>query len=167
MQNLFKRLFKRDKKGKRGHFRKVAVLGSPEQNLANAMNRLANRIEEAQDPLRWQKLFHNAMSTLVNIPSMAGTLQQAVPGLNVEALTVSLTDAERTKLSNRIYRELKPQLDEFQSFTRQALKEMPPHRLQEIAGKLAAGAKPVLKKRRDCVFLAVGKMPNDEYYLGL
>lgn len=127
--------------------------------LARAMKALAETIERATDPIRWQKAITDAMFSLAPLPQpeIQQTLARALPGgeATVQAISVavSLTDEERQRLAKIVFEALKPQLEEFSKFTEMALKDMPPHRLKEIAEKVEAGLEPKLRRARGCVYI--------------
>lgn len=141
--------------------------------LARSMKALAETIDRATDPIRWQKMITDAIFTLAPVPQpeMRQALAQALPGgqATVEAisLTVSLSAEERERLAGVVFEGLKPQLEDFSKFTQEALKDMPPHRLKEIAEKIEAGLKPRLRRGRGCVFLDFEGEPGGGTYLNL
>lgn len=127
--------------------------------LASAMKKLADTIETATDPVRWQKMITDAIFTLAPLPQPE--IQQAfarvLPGgettVRAISVSVSLSDEERERFAAVVFEALKPQLEEFSKFTETALKDMPAHRLKEIAEKVEAGAKPKLRRERGCVYI--------------
>lgn len=127
--------------------------------LASAMKTLAETIERATDPIMWQKMITDAIFSLAPLPQpgLQQALAQALPGgeTTVQAISVSvsLSDEERERLAGVVFEALKPQLEEFAKFTEIALKDMPPHRLKEIAEKVEAGMKPKLRRERGCVYI--------------
>lgn len=127
--------------------------------LASAMKNLAETIERATDPVRWQKMVTDAIFTLAPLPQpeIQQAFARALPGgeTTVQAISVSvsLSDEERERLAAVVFEALKPQLEEFYKFTETALKDMPAHRLKEIAEKVEAGAKPKLRRERGCVYI--------------
>lgn len=127
--------------------------------LASAMKQLAETIGKATDPIRWQKMITDAIFSLAPLPQPAiqQTLARALPGgeatVQAIAVSVSLSDEERERLAGVVFEALKPQLEEFAKFTEIALKDMPAHRLKEIAEKIEAGAKPKLRRERGCVYI--------------
>ena len=127
--------------------------------LASAMKNLAEKIEKATDPIRWQKMITDAMFSLAapSQPEIQQALARALPGgettLQTISVSVSLSDEERERLAGVVFEALKPQLEEFAKFTETALKDMPSHRLKEIAEKIEAGAKPKLRRERGCVYI--------------
>lgn len=137
--------------------------------LASAMRKLAETIESVTDPIRWQKVIADAMFTLVPLPQpeIQQALARVVPGgeatVRAIAVTVSLSDEEREHLAGVVFEALKPQLEEFTKFTETALKDMPAHRLKEIAEKIEAGAKPKLRRERGCVYIDFEGEPFGTY----
>ena len=125
------------------------------------MNKLAETIESATDPIRWQKMVTDALFGLVPIqhPELQQALARAIPGgeaaVHAISVTVSLTDEERERLAGIVFEALKPQLVELASFTEKALKDMPEHRLKALAEKIEAGAKPKLRRERGCVYVEI------------
>lgn len=137
-----------------------------ELELAKAMTRLAEGIERFQDPVWIQKVFVDALQTMAGVPQIAPAVARALPpGVTLEAITVSLSEKDRKQVSKQIYTALKPRLKEFNQFVKDSLKDMPPHRLKELAQKIEQGAKPTLERRRGCVYIKLDT--GDEYYLGL
>ena len=138
----------------------------PELQLANAMNRLAENLEKLQDPLLWQKAFGDAMQTLAGVPQLQPHIAAALPlGVTVEAITVSLSEEERERMAQRVYEALEPQLQELNTFVKDSLKELPAHRLKEMASQIEAGATGKLQRRRGCVFVELDS--GYEAYLGM
>jgi len=139
------------------------------EKLAEAMSKLADRLEGFQDPLVWQKILSDAVQAMPSLAATIPPLQQAEqvpPGAaRIEAISVSLCKEERDRLTSQVYEAIKPKLDDFSEFVQQSLLEMPAHRLKELATKIEAGAKPTLGRRRGCVF--VGLDSGEEFYLGL
>ena len=137
--------------------------------LASAMRKLAETIESATDPIRWQKAITDAMFTLAPLPQpqIQQLLARALPGgeatVRAIAVSVSLSDEERQNLAGVVFEALKPQLEEFAKFTETALKDMPAHRLKEIAEKIEAGAKPKLRRERGCVYIDFEGEPVGTY----
>lgn len=134
--------------------------------LARAMHHLAESIERFQDPVWFQKTIGDAFRGMAQFDLTAPAVARVLPpGVTLEAITVSLSDEEREKMSQKIYEALKPQMQEFDNFVKTSLAELPPHRLKEIADKIESGVKPSLERRRGCVFI---KMDDGyESYLGL
>ena len=137
------------------------------EKLAEAMNRLADNLEKFQDPILWQKTISDAARTIPELtrffpaaPTPAGEL----PAGRIEEVAVSLSEEERSKFANQVYDAVKPQLQEFNQFVQESLKEMPMHRLKELAEKIEAGEKPQIKRRHGCIFICAG---DTEIYLGL
>ena len=127
------------------------------------MGRLADGLEQFQDPLWWQKTVGSSLQTLVQYPQM----REALPALpvSVSGLVVTLSESERQDLAGKVYEALKPQIAEFNEFVKVSLAELPPNRLKQLAEKVEAGEKLELKRRRGCVF--VGSESGSETYLGL
>ena len=129
--------------------------------LASAMKTLAETIERATDPIRWQKMVTDAIFTLAPFPQpqIREALAQALPGgettVQAIAVSVSLSNEERERLAGVVFEALKPELEEFSKFTERALMDMPPHRLKEIAEKIEAGLKPKLRRERGCVYIDI------------
>jgi len=127
--------------------------------LAASMSKLAETIEKATDPLRWQKAITDAIFGLAPLPQpeIQQALARALPGgettVRAISVSVSLSDEEREHLAGVVFEALKPQLEEFTKFTESALKDMPAHRLKEIAEKIEAGAEPKLRRARGCVYI--------------
>jgi len=127
--------------------------------LASAMKNLAEKIERATDPIRWQKMVTDAIFALAPLPQpeIQQALARALPGgettMRAISVSVSLSDEERERLAGVVFEALKPQLEEFTKFTETALKDMPAHRLKEIAEKVEAGATPKLRRERGCVYI--------------
>ena len=137
-----------------------------ELELAKAMNRMAESIEHFQDPVWIQKVFGDAIQTMAGVPQIAPAVARALPpGVTLEAITISLSEKDRKQMSRQIYTGLKPHLKEFNQFIKDSLKDMPPHRLKELARRIEQGAKPTLERRRGCVYIKLDT--GDEYYLGL
>lgn len=141
-----------------------------ERQLAEAMTKLANALEHVQDPVLWQKVFRDAMREGIVSPLQVQVTPVPLPASpvgmgQVQAITLTLSTEERERLASSVYKALQPQLTEFSAFVQQALKDMPPHRLKEIADGLAQGKKPQLDRRSGCVFITLG--PGEDYYLGL
>lgn len=152
----------------RNPFRKSKSTQGPKMTqsmveLASAMSKLAENLEKFQDPVLWQKRISDAIQA---IPSLAPLYapRTALPAAAIEAVTVRLSDEERSKLAGQIYKAVKPQLKEFNKFVQQSLQDMPPHRLKELAEKIEQGEKPAIKRRHGCIFIAAG---DTEIYLGL
>lgn len=144
---------------------------TPEEKLAEAMNNLATRLENFQDPVLWQKVISDAAG-MMRVPGLPVAtpiteLPQAQPtqitGI-VDSISFKLSDEEREKLVNQIHEAVQPEITAFNEFVREALKDMPAHRLKAIGDKVAAGETPKIKRRRDCVFIDAG---GTEAYLGL
>lgn len=137
--------------------------------LASAMRKLAETIESATDPIRWQKMITNAIFSLAPLPQpeIQQALARALPGgeatVRAISVSVSLSDEEREHLAGVVFEALKPQLEEFAKFTETALKDMPAHRLKEIAEKIEAGAKPKLRRERGCVYIDFEGEPFGTY----
>ncbi len=138
------------------------------EKLADAMSKLATSLEKFQDPILWQKAISDAIQTIPQLtrflPPIAEVPAGELPVGRVEEVSVSLSDEERTRLANEVYEAVKPQLKEFTQFVQESLKEMPAHRLKELAEKIEAGEKPEIKRRRGCIFICAG---DTEIYLGL
>jgi len=138
--------------------------------LAEAMARLADRLEKFQDPVLWQKTISDATRTMPGFERLLQPAQPVVlgelPSGRVEgvSVSVSLSDEEKEKLANKVYEAVKPQLQEFNQFVQDSLKEMPAHRLRDLAEKIEAGEKPEIKRRHGCVFIVAG---DTEVYLGM
>lgn len=123
--------------------------------LAKAMNRLAEGIEKFTDPVYIQKVVGDAMQTMVGTP-LAPQIAQALPvGVSLESITVRLSDDERVKMAESVYKALIPQLKKFGDYVHESLKELPAHRLKELATQIEAGAKPKIQRRRGCIFIAL------------
>lgn len=141
------------------------------EKLAGAMGKLAETLEKFQDPILWQKVFQDAVSIGVFPQTVVQQLQVGPPqvgppaeAVRIQRIEISLSDEERENLATKIHEAIQPQLAEFNEFLRDSLKEMPPHRLKQLAAKVEEGAKPALARRRGCVFIIAG---DDEFYLGL
>lgn len=137
------------------------------EKLADAMSKLATSLEKFQDPILWQKVMSDAVQTmpaftqfLPPTPTPVGEL----PAGRIEGVSVSLSDEERGRVAAQVYEAVKPQLQEFNEFVQDSLKEMPAHRLKELAEKIEAGEKPQIKRRHGCIFICAG---DTEIYLGL
>ncbi len=135
--------------------------------LAKAMNNLAETIERATDPIRWQKMIADAMFTLAPLPSVREPLARVAPGgeaiIQAISVRVSLSDEERERMAGVVFEALKPQLEQLNEFTVKALNDMPPHRLKELAAKVEAGAKPKLRRERGCVYIDFEGEPIGTY----
>lgn len=139
--------------------------------LAEAMAKLADHLEKWQDPVLWQKVISDAARTLPQFthlfpPSQPVTIGE-LPGGRVEGLTVSvsLSDEQKGQLATKVYEAVKPQLQEFNQFVQDSLKEMPAHRLKELAERIDKGEKLGIKRRRGCIFVETDG--GYEAYLGL
>lgn len=144
--------------------------------LAEAMSKLADRLEKFQDPVFWQKVWSDAIGQIPGLappsPVLIGRPVPLPPGeapvqsgaIAVEGITISLSDDERQKLVNQVNEAIQPQLAELSQFVKDSLQDMPAHRLKRLAEKVAAGEKPTLKRRHGCVYIAVA---DEEMYLGL
>jgi len=165
-----------------------------EEKLAEAMVRLADKMEEIMDPLVWQRIFANALQSglLMTLPTPPTPLP-GVAGMIVGAtVQVQLSDEERENLAARLHEALQPQVAEFNEFVKESLKEMPPSRLKAAIEQLVAefnefvkeslkempparlkaaieqleqGKQPQLRRRRGCIFLDFGN--DNEFYLPL
>jgi len=163
--------------------------------LAEAMNRMADKLERAMDPVRWQKIISDAIGMGIlpsymlplatrTVPGPADEAQAAGPpqaeGMGVAEIRevsaqVTLSLEDREKLAARVIEAVKPQLEEFGTFVKEAVRDMPEHRLRQMAAELDKGKVPQIKRRSDCVFLAFEGEPGDagippapkEFYLGL
>ncbi len=136
------------------------------EKLAEAMNKLADRIEKFQDPVIWQKVIGDAVAFAPALRAMLSPLPVVDPLAKGRVeVSVTLSLEERQKLAGTVFELVKPQLAEFNEFVKQSLLDMPPHRLKEMAEKIEKGAKPSLKRRHDCVLVALDS--GDEFYLGL
>ena len=164
--------------------------------LAEAMNRVADKLERAMDPVRWQKIISDAVGmgvlpshilmprAIQTVPGPQGEPETALPsqtgGMIVGQLQeisaqVSLSPEDREKLATRVIEAVKPQLEEFGTFVKEAVRDMPVLRLRQMAAELDKGKVPQLKRRSDCVFLAFEGEPGDagippalkEFYLGV
>lgn len=123
--------------------------------LAKAMNRLAEGIEKFTDPVYIQKMVGDAMQSLAGTP-LAPQIAQALPvGVRLESITISLSDDEREKMAESVYKALIPQLKEFGDYVHESLKELPAHRLKELATQIEAGAKPKIQRRHGCIFVVL------------
>ena len=133
--------------------------------LAEAMSKLADRLEKFQDPILWQKLIQYAMRVGA-LPPLPQPITATGPSpVRIEAVTISLSDEERRKLADQVYEAVQPHLSEFNDFVKESLKEMPPARLKALADKIEGGAKPQLRRRQGCVFMELES--GEEFYLGL
>ncbi len=137
--------------------------------LAASMNKLAETIASATDPIRWQKMITDAMFSLIPSPhpALREALARAIPGgeATVQAISVSvsLTNEERERMAGVVFEALKPQLEDLAKFTETALNDMPAHRLKVLAEKIEAGAKPKLRRERGCVFVDIEGDPTGTY----
>ncbi|MBA7550110.1 hypothetical protein ES705_42616 [subsurface metagenome] len=138
------------------------------EKLAAAMSKLADSLEKFQDPILWQKVINDAIQAVPQLarflPPTAELPAGELPSGRVEEVLVSLSDEERARLVTQVHEAIKPQLQEFSEFVQQSLKEMPVHRLKELAEKIERGEKAEIKRRHGCIFIAVG---DTEIYLGL
>ena len=136
------------------------------QKLAEAMSKLATALEKFQDPMLWQRVISDAMRVGFLPPRAFPTplVQGELPGGRVEAMQLSLTDEERVRLAQQVYQTLQPRLAEFNTFVKNALKEMPAARLKDLAEKIERGVVPSLSRRGGCVFVSVD---GEDFYLGL
>ncbi len=132
------------------------------EKLAGASNNVADRIEKSQDPVIWQKVIGDAVAFAPALRAVLSPPPVVATGVEV---SVTLSLEERQKLAGTVFELVKPQLAEFNEFVKQSLLDMPPHRLKEMAEKIEKGAKPSLKRRHDCVLVALDS--GDEFYLGL
>ena len=129
--------------------------------LAASMNKLAETIDQATDPIRWQKMITDAIFGLTPLPhpELHAALARVLPGgeaaVQAISVTMSLTDEERERMAGVVFEALKPQLEDLTKFTEIALKDMPAHRLKDLAEKIEAGAKPKLRRERGCVFVDI------------
>ncbi len=137
------------------------------EHLAQAMNRLADRIEEFQDPLWWQKTVGASFQTMLNAPVMQEVVRGSFPSLapQLESVVVTLSENDRAKMSKCVYEALKPQLKDFNKFVKQSLKELPPNRLKQLAQEIDAGHVPKLERRRGCVFIKMDS--GNDFHLNL
>ena len=133
-----------------------------ELKLATAMGRLAEALERFQDPLTWQRVFKTAVESGMVLPQLPGS--GPAPVVTVVGVKVTLSDEEREKMVARIHEAIQPQLDEFNTFVRESLAEMPPARLKGLAERIEQGETVALGRRRGCVYLTTG---GEDYYLGL
>jgi len=133
--------------------------------LAEAMSKLADRLEKFQDPILWQKLIQDAMRVGALPPLPQPGIAAGYSPVIVEAVTISLSDEERKKLAGQVYKAVQPHLSEFNDFVKESLKEMPPARLKALADKIEGGAKPRLLRRQGCVFVELDS--GEGFYLGL
>jgi len=135
--------------------------------LAEAMTKLADRLEKFQDPVVWQKVLTSAVEAM---PSLRGTIPTPIqdlrvtPAVRVVGVSISFSEEERAKLVEQVHISIQPQLAEFNTFVKQALRDMPPDRLQRIAKEIEAGKLPVLKQRHGCIFIEAG---DEDAYLPL
>lgn len=142
-----------------------------ELKLAEAMDKLSEAINGFQDPVRWQKVFQDAIR--LGIFSRPFELPQAVAVPNssqevglgrIETISIRLSDGERDELVKEIHAKLEPQLAEFNMFVRKSLERMPPGRLKGLGDKLRAGVSLKLGQREGCIFVEAG---DEDFYLGL
>ena len=147
--------------------------------LAEAMGKLAQAIDRFQDPVLWQRVFSEAMRSGVRLPipagPIAGLAEERLPAPamgQVVGLTIALSSEDREKLASQVYQELLPELNKFNEFLKESLKDMPAGRLKEIAERLERGQKPRLGRQHGCVFIAFASPEGNEdplgrYFLGL
>lgn len=135
------------------------------EKLAKAMNNLADTLQRFQDPVLWQRTLTDAFQS-PGFRALLPGLSVGAPGAQpqIESVTVILSDKDRAKMADQVYKAVKPQVAEFSKFLKESLKEMPPHRLKELAAKIEAGHTPKIERRRGCVFLTCDGL---EAYLGL
>ena len=127
------------------------------QNLANAMNNLADRLAKFQDPDWWQIAVGQTFQTMSSVPVLAEAIRQAVPvslpGVTGISVGISLSEEERQRMTERVYKALSPQIKEFRKFTKKALEELPAAKLKGLVDRVEAGEVAKLEKRRGCVFV--------------
>jgi hypothetical protein len=137
------------------------------EHLAQAMNRLADKIEEFQDPLWWQKTVGASFQTMLNAPVVQGLVGASFPRIapQLESIVVKLSEDDREEMSKRVMKALKPQLKDFNKFVKVSLEELPPNRLKQLAQEIDAGHIPKLERRRGCVFVKMDS--GSDFHLNL
>jgi len=130
------------------------------EKLATAMEKLADNLEKFQDPVVWQKVLNDAVEVM---PALRGAIPIPIPGVvgaaipfRIEGVSITLSDEEREKLVERVHAAIQPQLTNFNTFVKEALRDMPPGRLERIGKEIDAGKPPSLKQRHGCIFVEVG-----------
>jgi hypothetical protein len=144
-----------------------------EQDLAAAMNKLADGINRFTDPIYMQKIVQDAMRGMASVArsdsletAIGPMVQAALPvGVRVSDITISLNDEQRKEMAERTFELLKPQMEEFNGFVKNSLMNMPAHRLQTLADKVKGGAKLHLQQKPGCIFIETEE--GDGFYLGL
>ena len=135
------------------------------EKLAEAMTNLADRLERFQDPVMWQKIFSDAMSLGALPRPSAVAIGPSVPIGMIEGVTVRLSEEDRDAMAQRVFEAIQPQLEEFSDFLKDSLKDMPAHRLRELAAKIDEGKAPKLQRRPGCIYITFET--GEGYYLGL
>lgn len=140
------------------------------EKLAEAMSKLADRLEKFQDPVLWQKVMNDAIRGGLDfgrlLPPGLGLPIAGPPVGTVEgvSITVGFSDEERSRLATQVYEAVAPQLQDFNLFVKESLKEMPPHRLKALAESIERGEKASIERRSGCIYIKAG---GTEAYLGL
>lgn len=143
---------------------------SDNERLAEAMSKLADAMNNFSDPVRWQKTISDAVRVAAGLPQVEAELTRRITavlpsGVALQAIAVELSEDQRREMAAEVMAKLEPQLVEFRNFVQTSLKEMPAHRLKELAEKIKAGAKPLLRRRAGCVFVELDT--GEETYLNL